>query len=242
MAFPRSIRAVAVAWAAGVIAAGPAAQARADTKVFDLTVSGIPVGTVTIAGEQSGDSYVAQTEIKPTSFVGLLTDYAFAGQASGRINGAGEVEPVRFTAESTSPRATRVTVVEWEGETPVKVSVEPPRKHQPDPSHVIGAIDPVSAGYALLRDAAPDEICNSSIDVFDGSRRSRLTVAGPQSNGEALVCNGLYARVEGEAHSISSQKEYPFRLVYGPSGDGAVRLERIETQTRFGGAVLARRG
>lgn len=241
MGFPRSFRAAATL-AIGFSAGVSAAPALADTKTFDLRISGINVGTVTLSGQQEGDSYRATSQIEPNALVGMFTDYAFDGQASGTLNGSGEVRPSRFTAESTSPRATRVTVVEWDGERPTRVSVEPPRKHQPDPAQVVGALDPVSAGFALLRDSAPDDICNASIDVFDGSRRSRLAVAPAQRDGEAWVCNGLYANVEGEAHSMSEQKEYPFRLVYGPVGADAVRLERIETDTRFGRAVLARRG
>ncbi len=124
----------------------------------------------------------------------------------------------------------------------MRVSVQPPRKHAPDPARVVGALDPVSAGFALLRDNAPENICDVSVDVFDGSRRSRLTVGKPVAAQGGFVCEGTYARLEGEAHSLSSQSEYPFTLTFAPTGDGQVRIERIETRTRFGPAVISRRG
>ena len=101
---------------------------------------------------------------------------------------------------------------------------------------------PVSAGFALLRDNSPDAICNTTIDVFDGSRRSRLSVGKPVAAGDGYSCAGTYARLEGEAHSLSSQSEYPFTLTFAPAGVGQVRIERIETRTRFGPAVISRRG
>ncbi len=239
MPLRRSLRAALVA--AGLMAAGAAAPSQADG-AFDLTLSGVRVGTVTLRTEQSGSDYRAASTITPSVVVGAFTSYAFDGRASGRIDAGGKVTPVSFTADSTSPRATRRTEIEWRGDTPIRVSVEPPRRNPPDPARVVGALDPVSAGFALLRDNAPDKICDTSIEVFDGSRRSRLALGKPAASGAGFTCAGSYARLEGEAHSLSSQTEYPFTLVFAPTGDGLVRIERIQTRTRFGPAVIARRG
>lgn len=226
--------------ALGLLAAGAATGA--ETRVYDITVAGLPLGAVTLAAEQTGDSYVAQSRITPNGLVAAFTSYSFDGRASGRIVD-GKVEPKRFVADSSSPRAKRRTEVEWNGPRPVKVSVVPPRKFQPDPERVYGALDPVSAGFALLRDKAPGEVCNAEVEVFDGSRRSKLTVGKPAAVEGGLVCRGTYARIEGEAHSISeTQASYPFTLTFVPAAGGQVTLDRIETQTRFGTAVISRRG
>lgn len=226
--------------ALGLIAAQGAAAA--DTRVYDIKVAGLPLGTVTLATEQSGGAYAAESRITPNGLVGAFTSYSFDGRASGRIDGEGRVAPARFTADSTSPRAQRRTEIEWDGATPTRVSVEPPRKRQPDPARVVGALDPVSAGFALLRDAAPGEICDTEVEVFDGSRRSRLTVGKAKRIEGGFACAGTYARIEGEAHSMSDQASYPFTLTFVPVEGGAVTLDRIETQTRFGQAVISRRG
>lgn len=234
--------ALGVALAAlGGLAAG-SGLAQSDTKTFDLSVSGVRVGTVTLAAEQSGDAYVATSRIAPSTLVGAFTKYAFEGRATGRVDAAGKVTPERFTADSTSPRAVRRTEIDWDGDRPVRVSVEPPRSNPADPSNVEGALDPVSAGFALLRDSDPAGICDASVELYDGSRRSRLSLGKPAAVDAGFACSGVYARLEGEAHTLSAKSEYPFTVIYAPNGDGRLRLERIETSTRFGPAVIARRG
>lgn len=225
---------------AGALAA--AAPGLAGSTVYDLTLQGVRLGEITIDAEQAGGSYRAASRIVSTGVVGALTDYGFQGEASGRLGADGGVMPAWFRATSISPRAKRRTEIDWQGATPVRVSVEPPRKREPDPARMAGALDPVSAGFALLRDNAPDSVCNTRVDVYDGSRRSRLTLGAPVAGEGTLSCTGTYARLEGEPHSLSSQAEYPFRLVFRARGDGLMQLDRIETETRFGRAVVARRG
>jgi hypothetical protein len=240
MSIFRPIRAALFAVAG--MATVAAAQDHSDSKVYDLTIAGIPLGTVTLDAEQTGREYTATSKISPNGLLNMVTGYAYDGRAVGRVDASGKVSPQAFEADSTSPRATRRTEIEWRDGAPIRVSVEPPRKQAPDPDHVLGALDPVSAGFALLRDSEPGDICNKVIEVFDGSRRSRLSLAKPKEADAGYLCNGSYARLEGEAHSLSDQKEYPFQLLFTPNGDGKVQLERIETQTRFGLAVVSRRG
>lgn len=219
-----------------------AAPAWAETLTYDLSLAGIPLGAVTLAAEQSGADYAAASKIIPNGLVAAVTSYSFDGRATGKVDAEGDVMPRSFAATSSSPRAKRRTEIEWEGEVPVHVSVDPPRSSAPDPETVVGALDPVSAGFALLRDNDADKICDTSVEVFDGSRRSRLSLSEPVARERGFTCSGVYARVEGEAHSLSSQSEYPFTLTFAPTGEGQVRLERIETRTRFGLAVVSRRG
>jgi hypothetical protein len=238
---PLRIAAVAIA----LVAAVPATPAGvAGAQVYDLAISGIPIGTVTLRSELSGKDYRAAGKITPTALISALTSYSFDGAATGVVDAEGRITPARFSADSTSPRAERRTEIEWRDGAPVKVSVVPPRKHAPDPDGVLGALDPVSASFALLRDAPLGQICATSIDVFDGSRRSRLTLAEPvaAANGR-YACAGTYAQLEGERQSFATEAEYPFTLIFAPAEDGETfRLERIETRTRFGPAVVTRRG
>jgi hypothetical protein len=237
---PRAIR--LAAGGVALVAALAATPALAGSSVYDLSLAGVPLGKITIEAEQSGDSYRAASRIVSTGLVGAFTDYGFEGEATGRLGPDGSVAPERFRAKSISPRAKRRTEIDWQGETPVRVSVEPPRRQEPDPARMVGALDPVSAGFALLRDNTPESVCDTSIDVYDGSRRSRLILGAPVEGEGTLSCSGTYARLEGEAHSLSSQSEYPFTLRFRAREDGLMRLERIETETRFGRAVVARRG
>jgi hypothetical protein len=222
------------------LALGAGGMAQAQDAVFDFYISGIKAGEMTMSARSTADSYSATSSIRAAGAVGLVANFFFDGKSSGRIVG-GKVSPIRYEANSKSPRAERKTVMDWRNGVPVSVSVVPPRGSAPDPATQGGTLDPVSAGLALLGDAAPDTVCDASVDVFDGSRRSRLSLGAPVAKDGALTCKGAYSRIEGEAQSMSSRREFPFEVTFREGGDGIARLERVETRTQFGKAVLERR-
>jgi hypothetical protein len=215
--------------------------AAAEQASFSFSVAGIRVGALTMASEEAGGSYTATSRINTAGLAGMF-DLFFDGTATGRVQGDGTVVPASYVAVSKSPRALRHTKIGWQRGVPVSVSVEPPRESAPEPSEQGGTLDPVSAGFRLFRTAPAEAVCDATVDVFDGSRRSRLRLAKPARDGEALVCAGTFARIEGEAHSMADLREFPFRLVFVSNGGGLYRLERIEAPTNFGQAVLSRQG
>lgn len=225
--------------AAGLALTGVALPAAAET--FDFTIAGIKVGTLVMDGSESGGGYQATSRIDSAGVLGIFADFFFHGQAQGTVTAGGEVVPSRFTADSKSPRALRHTVVEWKGGTPVKVSVDPPRKDQPDPSSQGGTLDPVSAGFRLFRPVPAADVCATTVNVFDGSRRSQLKVSPPVVEGDRITCAGTFARVAGEAHSMADKREFPFSLVFTRDAEGLAQLQRIEAPTNYGNAVIARR-
>lgn len=223
------------------LAASPP-SARAGEAVYNFTIAGIRIGTLSLTTAQDDDGYTAASRIDATGVVGFFADLYFDGASRGQVRPDGTVVPEHFDATSKSMRAARETVIDWRDGTPVSVSVEPPRSTAPEPSAQTGTLDPVSAGFRLLRDAPAGEVCDTTVDVFDGSRRSRLKVGAAEPSDGGLVCEGTYARVEGEAHSLTSSREFPFRLLFRPaSTDGMVELARIEAPTGYGKAVLDRR-
>jgi len=230
------------ALALGLALAVAALPVRAEQATFDFSIAGIRVGALSLVSEQTGDSYSAASRIDTAGIVGIFADFFFDGTSSGTLTREGRVVPVRFDATSKSPRALRHSRIDWERGTPVRVSVEPPRSTAPDPAAQTGTLDPVSAGFRLFRAAPPESICATTVDVFDGSRLSRLKLASPVETTTGIVCNGTFARIEGEAHSMAERNEFPFRLVFSRTGDGLAQLERIEAPTNFGRAVIARRG
>ena len=239
---PNLLSAARAAVLAAVLLACPGAgRAASDLATFDFYVSGIHVGKMSLATTQTPTAYTSKSRIEAAGMVGLLLTFFYDGQSSGQIAADGTVVPVRFEAHSKTPRTDRRSAIDWQDGTPVKVSVNPPRKKAPDPAEQAGTLDPVSAGFAILRDRPRDQLCDKTLMVFDGSRLSRLRLDPAKDRDGAITCAGNYARVEGEAHTLSSQREFPFQLVFSqqPNGDG--RLERIETDTSFGRAVLERR-
>jgi hypothetical protein len=221
------------------LAAAMALPARAETAAFDFSIAGIRIGALTMEASASGGRYDARSRIETAGIVGVFADFFFDGTAGGSISD-GRVVPGLYAATSKSPRALRKTEIDWENGTPVKVSVEPPRSTAPDPAQQGGTLDPVSAGFRLLRTMPAAEVCDTTVRVFDGSRLSQLEVAKPVASGDILTCAGAFARIEGEAHSMTDLRTFPFELVFRKIGTDA-RLERIEAPTNYGRAVLTRR-
>jgi Protein of unknown function (DUF3108) len=221
-------------------ASGPG-RAQPFAAAFDFRLVGIKAGEIVMAGVDGGDTYSAEADVRTAGVVGAFADFFYDGSSEGRVASDGRLIPETFTARSRSPRDDRETRIEWDAGTPVFVSVEPPRSSAPEPSTQGGTLDPVSASFALLRDGPQDEICRKSVDVFDGSRRSRIVLGQPQPEDGLLVCNGSYERLQGEASSWNTSSAYPFRVMFREADGGMARLERIETRTDYGMASLVRR-
>ena len=226
--------------ALGLVVAA-ALPARAEVASFDFSIAGIRIGAMTMESDAEGNSYGARSRIDTAGIVGFFADFFFDGSATGNVSGNGQVVPARYDATSKSPRAERTTAIDWKSGTPIKVSVEPPRSTAPDPAAQGGTLDPVSAGFRLLRTMPAAAVCDTTVRVFDGSRLSQLQLAEPVAAGETLTCAGAFARMEGEAHTMTDLRTFPFELVFRKVGDNAV-LERIEAPTNYGRAVLTRRG
>ena len=238
---PKSSRPILARAMALGLALAMALPARAEQATFDFSVAGIRVGSLMMEGEQKAGRYDARSRIDTAGIVGMFLSFFFDGTSTGSLAGT-RVVPGRYDATSKSPRALRKTAIEWKDGTPVKVSVEPPRSTAPDPAKQGGTLDPVSAGFRLLRTMPAADVCNTTVRVFDGSRLSQLQLAKPVTSGDKLTCTGTFARIEGEAHSLTSLRKFPFSLVFRKVDGGDAVLERIEAPTNYGNAVLTRRG
>lgn len=238
---PRPLAALAL-FSVALIGGSGSLAAQSRTVNFDFYVSGIRAGELTLESERSGGSYTASSRIDTAGIVGIFADFFFDGEAQGRIAADGRLVPERFEGDSRSPRADRKTKIDWKDGTPVSVSVEPPRKLQPDPATQAGTLDPVSAGLALLGDAPVEDVCDKTVDIFDGSRRTRIRLEAAVAGERGLECGGIFSRLEGEEHSFAVRREFPFTVVFRANGSGVAELERIESRTSFGRAVIERRG
>lgn len=233
-----ALRALALAVA---ITGGAAGARAAETAKFDLYVAGIRAGTMSIDADQTQTSYSAKARIDAAGVLGALLTFKYDASSSGAITSKGVVVPSRFQARSITPGSDHTTKIDWKNGKPVKVSIIPPRDNAPDPAEMAGTLDPVAATVSALLDAPKEKLCDTSVRVFDGSRVSLLKFGPRVAEGTGFTCAGTYARIKGAAHTASGQREFPFKLVFVPGTGGLSKLERIETSTGFGKAVLQRR-
>ncbi len=201
---------------------------------YSLTLAGFSIGTLVVDRAIAGPTYDAKARFETTGLAGIL-DYSFDGQSQGRIAGPA-LTPDRFTATSRSPRALRHTRIDWENGAPAYVAVDPPRADTVDPGSAAGSLDPVSA---LIRLFGDNGACDTAFEVFDGSRRVRLTLGKPRETDGRITCDGDYLRLGGEPLTPIDPPECPFELVYRQGANGRASLETIRIPTRFGQAVIA---
>lgn len=218
--------------------ARPAAAEPAD---FVMTIAGFRVGALTIEDTRSGGSYRAAIRFHSAGLGGLF-DYGLEGAAEGRATPGRALVPRRFDGVSQSPRKHRTTAIEWTDGTPSRVAVDPPRAEAVPPARAAGALDPASALARLIGPGPAGAACGESIAVFDGSRLVRLDLGAPERTAEGIACAGNYLRLGGEPITPIDPPECPFTLVYAVTEDGEAVLDRISVPTRFGEALIERRG
>lgn len=238
---PKSSRSMLALMPALALALTLALPARAEQAVFDGTVAGLRVGSLVMEATAEGGRYDARSRIDTAGVVGFFLEYFFDGRSTGSLASDGRVVPSRYVAQSKSPRALRSSTIAWKNGVPVEVSVEPPRSSAPDPAKQGGTLDPVAAGFRLLRTMPAAGVCNDTVRIFDGSRVSLIELAKPVASGDTLTCAGNFARIEGEAQTLTSLRRFPFSLTFRKVGDDAV-LYRIQAPTNYGDVVLTRRG
>ncbi|MFT3687664.1 DUF3108 domain-containing protein [Paenirhodobacter sp.] len=222
----------------------PAAADQSDRIVFGFSLKGIPAGQLSINGKIQGGSYGANGVMETTGLLGALRKLRYDAQVSGGFSG-GRFTPMRFdeTAQRGSDRYQYVTV--YKGGVPVSVSRNPPRKPRAtdvDPAKQGGTVDPLTALYAVLRDVDRSEACTFSAYMYDGSKRTQVTLSHPKPSGNGVVCAGEYRRIAGfSAREMQEKAVFPFTLTYAPGPDGKrLQVVSIETDTIIGRGRLTR--
>ena len=235
MNFPR-----ALILALAMVAAGAAAQAASLSANYDFYVSGIKVGTASFSSEESASSYSARARISTAGLLGAFVSFSYDGAAQGAIS-RGQPVPALFTATSVTSGKTKSARIDGKNGAPAKVTINPPRDLKFEAAALRDTLDPVTATFALLRDGPAERMCGTRVELFDGSRRARITLGARKAEKGGFACAGTYARLEGEGNSLVSARDSAFTLRFTQGADGMARLRRVETSTSFGPATLERR-
>ena len=222
----------------------PAAADQSDRIVFTFTLKGLTAGQLSINGKIQGNSYGANGVMEAKGLLGALRTMRYDATVTGSYAN-GRFTPQRFdeTAQRGSDRFQYVTI--YKGGTPVSVSRVPPRSPRPtdvDPAQQGGTIDPLTALYAVLRDVDRDEACKLSVFMYDGSKRTQVSLSRPSPAGTGVTCAGEYRRIAGFSEREMKEKSlFPFTLTYAPTPDGTrLQVVSIETDTILGKGRLTR--
>lgn len=214
-----------------------------DSAEFDLVMMGLTVGAVRFTGSQDGQSYAVTGKLETTGLVAFLKQVSYDAESAGTVAGRKFV-PQRYREKADTGERQSEAVMEYIAGVPqVKAynPPRPPRKTDVDPASQGGTLDPLSALYAALRDAAPGQECNLTVPMFDGRRASRLTLSAPQpADDGGVTCSGEYRRVAGFTRKDMKKKTvFPFTLRYAPV-DGRMRVVEVTMDTLYGQARMVR--
>lgn len=211
---------------------------------FDVYFSGIRAGIVVFKGITTDTQYSVAGRLQSTGLLRLVADLRYDAVSVGRIAGDTFV-PVRYTESADTGQRQSDAEMEYRRGVPQVKAYSPPREPKPfdlDPATQGGTLDPAAAVFFLLRDAPEAEACRGAVPVFDGQRRSSLTVDNPRRQGDQLICDGEYRRVAGFSPAELGEKaQFPFTVTYRENGDGLMQVDEVRIDTLYGVARLDRR-
>lgn len=220
------------------------AQQTVTEAAFDLYFAGIRAGIVAFKGITTDNQYSVAGRIQSTGLLRLVANLRYDARSIGRIVGDRFV-PSRYQEVANTGRRQSDALMEYEGGVPQVKRYAPPREPKPydlDPATQGGTLDPAASVFYLLRDVPREKACRGSVEMFDGQRRSRLTVANPRTEGQKLVCDGEYRRLAGFAPwEMEEKTRFPFSVTYVPNGNGEMKVESVRIDTLYGIAKLNRR-
>ena len=217
------------------------AVAETTRATFDIYVSGIRSGVISVAGEERGGRYATAGRLESVGVVGAFRRVRYDAEVRGRVSGV-DFRPERYSETFLNRGERDRKSIAYRGGVP-RVTADDERDDDDlDPATQGGTIDPLTAIWGLLRDVRLDQACRFAADLFDGARRSRVSLGTPVRSAERITCDGEYRRIAGyDPETLAEKARFPFRVTYRPVGGGTWQVERIDMDTIFGRGVLIRR-
>ncbi|WP_161860523.1 DUF3108 domain-containing protein [Algicella marina] len=221
------------------------AHAADEEQRYDVYAGGLKLGTMGMNANLANDRYAVNARVAGGGLLGALIKFDFAGRSEGRIAADGTLQPASYSGTSDDGKRERTVKFTYGSKTPRNVSFSPartPRDYDAAPSAQSGTLDPISATLSLLRPMPVGEACGKRVEVFDGSKRSRLSVAARQPARDGLfVCNGTYSRISGFSPKLmAKQVNFPFSIFWRET-NGMMEVVRFQTDTTFGTVSAIRR-
>lgn len=225
-----------------------AAPLHADTVQhrFDLQFRGLTVAHLTLAENtayRADGLYAIAGRAESTGLAALLREFRFDMQSSGAWDGTGTgFRPQSYVDDVQTGRRISSVDMRWQSGAPSVLSRSPDTSEpwDIDPAQQTGTVDPLTALFALARSREEPELCDWSLELFDGRRRSRVSLQPTQPNGDTIDCVGVYTRVAGfSPDNMAEQTDFPFTAQFQRSGD-LWTLTQVDLQSLYGAMRIFR--
>ena len=211
---------------------------------FSLYVSGIKAGTINTITTKNGSAFSVSGTLTPTSLMRRIRKVGYSGQSAGILQNS-TFRTNRYSGQTQTGSRKSQVQMRFNNGTPSVDAYLPEREaraYDIDPAAQNGTIDPLTAAATLFDDQATANLCNRTIPMFDGRRRSKLSLAKPQINDTGATCDGAYTRLAGfSPEDMQERVNFPFTLVYTRIDAENYRLMSFTTKTTFGSARAKRK-
>lgn len=229
--------------AALIILSAPA-QGQQANHTFNLYIAGVKAGSIQIKAHTAGNAYSLAGAVQPGSLLRRLRDVGYSGSAAGSVRGKNH-QPKRYQGETRTGSRVSNVKMRYSNGRPIVDSYLPKREKRAydiDPAKQTGTVDLLTAAHIVFQDQNVTTLCNRTIPMFDGRRRSKLTLSKPKLKDNNASCNGTYTRLAGfSAEDMKERVNFPFSLVYNRLDDQTYRLHSFSSKTTFGSAKGVRR-
>lgn len=213
---------------------------------FDISLLGVRAATLSIAGITERGYYAASGQLRSIGIARAVAKVQFDAQVRGRVRG-GRFQPQAYSERAATNAGVSAGSVRYVGRTPQEKVYDPPRAV--DQNAVAartqsGTVDPMTVIFAVLRDQPRESLCALSYQVYDGARRSQVTLTQPSAEDRRgrLSCQGEYLRVAGFSQAAMAERQsFPFEITYQRQPSGIYQVALITTPTTFGRATFRRR-
>ncbi len=230
-----------LAFVAGLTAADSALALGGNGKTsasFNVSIAGVRAGRMDISSNVSGKSYGVDVHLRSTGLVAAVATYKFKSSSRGTRTGD-RYSPTRYKENSdTGKRKNNITIT-YSGGVP-KPSVTSPAPALGG-SGQKGTVDPGTAAFATYRDRTKAELCNTRLVIYDGKRRTRLTMRPGKITSTSATCNGTFERLGGfTKKKMAEGTRFPMTVTYKASG-GVYKVQSVVVKSERGRATFTRR-
>ncbi|MEP2781630.1 MAG: DUF3108 domain-containing protein [Pseudoruegeria sp.] len=229
--------------AAALITGVSAGATRAEDAVFDVYLRGIKGGSLTVKANVSPTQYAASGLVQTTGLVGKIAKFRYTANVRGKTTNAG-LSPLSYSETEHTSRRTSTSTIDYQSGTPVVTDGKDrkPRDYDIDPAKQGDTVDPLTAIYLTVRAVPEDQVCALSTFVFDGHRRSKVTLSSRIKTEAGYQCKGEYRRVAGyKPKDMQERTSFPFTVDFVPTEDGKFHGEKISSASLYGTVVMNRR-
>lgn len=219
------------------------AQTAQEAASFTVTINGLPVGAFSFAANRKGPAYAVKARASSSGLAGILRPFTLVSTARG-VETDGRYSPQSYVSQSDGARAGRGGELAFKSGVPVVIKADEEREPGApivDPATQKGAVDPLTALYAVLRDTPREAACSLDLRLFDGHRGSRMTLSNPSATGDGVTCAGLYRRIDGyPPQELAERPTFRFSVTYQPTEGGQLRATELSLDSSYGPARLTR--